>query len=84
MRSSVIATARRTSMSSNGGTGFIRMLAATFIGAISQIASGLLALMSATSGTVTSNGKIMSNLPDWKARIAVERLGMIVYSTPSR
>ena len=84
LRSSAIATARRTSTSSNGGLGFIRMLAATFIGAVSQIASGRLALMSPTSGTVTSNGKIMSNLFDWKARIAVERLGMMVYSTPSR
>ena len=71
-------------MSSNGGTGFISRLAATFIGAISHCAVGICSLMSLTSGTVTSNGKVMSNLPDTNDSIAVERLGMIVYSMPSR
>ena len=35
-------------------------------------------------GTVTSVGKVMSNFPATKARIAVERFGMMVNSMPSR
>ena len=54
LRSSVMATARRTSRSSNGGTGFISTLAATFIGEMSQIALGIWFLTSPTSGTVIS------------------------------
>ena len=49
-----MATARRTSRSSNGGTGFISTLAATFIGEMSQIADGIWLLTSPTSGTVIS------------------------------
>ena len=49
-----MATARRTSRSSNGGTGFISMLAATFIGEMSQTALGIWFLTSPTSGTVIS------------------------------
>jgi hypothetical protein len=40
--------------------------------------------MSCKSGMVTSVGKVMSNLPAMKARIAVERFGMMVNSIPSR
>ena len=54
LRSSAMATARRTSRLSNGGTGFISMLAATFIGEMSQTAFGICFLTSATSGTVSS------------------------------
>jgi len=46
----------------------------------SQTACGAWVLASFNSGTVTSYGKVRSNLPAMKARIAVERLGMIVYS----
>ena len=79
-----MATARRISRLSNGGTGFISRLAATFIGDMSHIAVGIWALMSPTRGTVTSNGKVMSNLPETNDSIAVERLAMMVYSMPSR
>ena len=49
-----------------------------------QIASGDWLPMSFSSGTVTSYGKVMSSLPETKARSAVERFGMIVHSMPSR
>ena len=59
-------------------------LVATFIGSITQTAFGACDLTSLSSGIDTSVGKVMSNLPATKARIAVERLVMIVYSMPSR
>ena len=59
-------------------------LVVTLVGASSQIAFGACVFMSFISGIETSVGKVMSNLPATKARIAVERFGMIVYSMPSR
>ena len=50
----------------------------------SQTACGACFWRSASNGTDTSLGKVRSNLPATKARIAVERLGMIWYSIPSR
>lgn len=84
LRSMVMATARRISRLSNGGTGFISRFAATFIGDISHWAVGICAFTSSISGTVSSNGNVMSNLPEAKDRIAVERLAMMVCSMPSR
>ena len=54
------------------------------MGEMSQTASGICDFTSLTSGTVISYGKVMSNLPAANAKIAVERLGMIVHSIPSR
>jgi hypothetical protein len=59
-------------------------LRATFVVSRSQIACGICLFTSFISGTVTWNGKVMSNFPATKARIAVERFGMIVYSMPWR
>src|SRR4051812_33505971 len=85
LRSSESAMARRRSALSNGGTSrFTIRLVLTFIGATSHTASGAWDLMSLSSGIVTSVGNVMSNLPAMNARIAVERLGMMVNSMPSR
>src|SRR6516162_3662400 len=85
LRSSVNASARRTSMLSKGGDDeFTMILVETLSGATTQIAFGAWDLMSLSRGTVTSVGKVMSNLPAMKARIAVERFGMMVNSMPSR
>src|ERR1700704_4239184 len=85
LRSMLSATARRISGLSNGG--FVRdmmMLVASVAGPTSQIACGDWSLTSFSNGIDTSYGKVMSNLPATKARIAVDRLGMIVNSMPSR
>ena len=60
------------------------MLVETLSGATTQTAFGACCLTSLSSGIVTSVGKVMSNLPATKARIAVERFVMMVYSMPSR
>ena len=41
-------------------------------------------LMFLSSGTVTSVGKVMSNLPLTKDSMRVDRSAMMVYSMPSR
>ena len=85
LRSSASAIARRMSGLSNGGdVGLTMRLVVTLVGATTQTAFGACALMSLSSGIVTSVGKVMSNLPAMKASIAVERLGMMVNSMPSR
>jgi hypothetical protein len=85
LRSSESAMARRRSALSNGGTSRLTMrFVLTFMGATSHTASGAWDLMSFRSGIVTSVGKVMSNLPAMKARIAVDRFGMMVNSSPSR
>ncbi len=62
-----MATARRTSMSSNGGTGVHQDVGRDVHRRdLADRRPADLALMSPTSGTVTSNGKIMSNLSDTK------------------
>ena len=53
-------------------------------GLSSQIACGSWLSMSLSNGTVTSYGKVMSTFPARKASSAVERLGIIVHSMPSR
>ena len=84
LRSNVSAIARRISGLSKGGASRLMIrLALAFAGTSSQIACRRLALDILQQGTVT-NGKVMSNLPAIKARIAVDRFGMMVYSMPSR
>ena len=79
LRSSASAMARRISGLSNGGDDELTMmLVETLIGSTSQIAFGACALTSLSSGIVTSVGNVMSNLPEMKPRIAVERFGMMV------
>jgi hypothetical protein len=51
---------------------------------VSQIARGAWLLTSFKSGSETPYGKVMSTFPAVNANILVERLGMIVYSMPSR
>ena len=85
LRSSVSAIALRTSALSNGGRSRLMIrLIETFSGVVSQIAFGSCECTSFSSGMLTSVGKVMSNLPAMKARIAVERFGMMVNSMPSR
>ena len=85
LRSRLSIIARRMSGLSKGGLSRLTIrLVLALPGARSQIACGAWVLMSFNSGIETSNGKVMSNLPAMKARIAVERFGMIVYSMPSR
>ena len=45
---------------------------------------GSVAAANNLAGTEISVGKVMSNFPATKPSTAVERFGMIVYSTPSR
>ena len=79
LRSIVSAIALRISALSNGGLSRLMIrLVLTFVGSSSQIAFGAWALMSFSSEIVTSVGKVTSNLPAMKARIAVERFGMMV------
>ena len=69
----------------NGGLSRLTMkLKATIVGSISQIADGAWFLTSFTVWTVCSYGKVMSNWPAIKARVWVERFGMIVHSIASR
>ncbi|MGY3462467.1 hypothetical protein ACVWW5_007917 [Bradyrhizobium sp. LM3.4] len=85
LRSSDSAMARRMSMLSNGGADELTMmLVATLLGSTTQTAFGACDLTSFNSGMLTSVGKVMSNLPATKARMAVERFGMMVNSMPSR
>ena len=85
LRSSVSAMALRMSTLLNGGESRLTMrLVLTLVGATTQTAFGAWLLTSLSSGIDTSVGKVMSNLPAVKARIAVERFGMMVYSMPSR
>jgi len=77
--------ARRIAGLSKGGFSRLTMrLVLTLVGFSSQIACGACAFTSFRSGIVTSVGKVMSNLPAMKARMAVDRLGMMVNSMPSR
>src|SRR6202166_378872 len=83
LRSSASASARRMSRLSNGGDDeLMMMLVETLFGSTTQTAFGAWVLMSLSSGIDTSVGNVMSNLPAMKARIAVERFGMMVNSMP--
>ena len=84
-RSSVSASARRILGSSNGGTSrlTIRLMLAP-VDRMVHCACGASLRMFFNNGTVTSFGKVMSNLPLAKASMRVERSGMMVYSMPSR
>ena len=85
LRSSASAIARRISGLSNGGeVELTMMLVVTLVGATTQTAFGACVLTSFSSGIDTSVGNVMSNLPAMKARMAVERFGMMVNSMPSR
>src|ERR1700720_3714046 len=85
LRSRASAMARRMSRLSNGGLSRLTMrLMLTLSGSRSHTACGAWDWMSLSSGMVTSDGNVMSNLPATKARIAVERLGMMENSMPSR
>src|SRR3954471_12921739 len=85
LRSSVSASARRISRLSNGGEDELTMmLVETLIGSTTHTAFGAWFLTSLSSGIDTSVGNVMSNLPATKARMAVERLVMMVNSMPSR
>src|SRR6476659_2533077 len=85
LRSSASASARRMSRLSNGGADeLMMMLVETLFGSTTHIAVGSCDLTSLSSGIDTSVGKVMSNLPEMNPRIAVERLGMMVNSMPSR
>ena len=59
-------------------------LAATPVLRMVHRAFGASLRMVLSSGTVTSTGKVMSNLPLTKDSMRVERSAMIVYSMPSR
>ena len=85
LRSSASAIARRMSRLSNGGEDELTMmLVETLIGSTTHTAFGACVLTSLSSGIDTSVGNVMSNLPETKPRIAVERLVMMVNSMPSR
>ena len=85
LRSRVSAIARRRSGLSKGGALRLTIkVLLTPLGRNSQIACGSWRSMSFSNGTVTSYGKVMSSFPATKASSAVERLGMIVHSMPSR
>ena len=85
LRSSASASARRMSRLSNGGEDELTMmLVETLFGSTTQTAFGACVLTSLSSGIDTSVGNVMSNLPETKPRIAVERFGMMVNSMPSR
>jgi hypothetical protein len=85
LRSSSSTIAPRSSGLSNGGavwlTISVRLPVATVV---SQIACGAWFLRSFKSGIETPYGKVMSTFPAVNASIRVDRLGMIVYSMPSR
>jgi hypothetical protein len=81
----VSATASRTSALSNGGLVRLSSAPTDSLVALSwQTACGACDLTSLSNANVTVFGKVMSKLPAAKASIAVERFGMIEYSTPSR
>ena len=60
------------------------MLVETLIGSTTHTAFGAWFLTSLSSGIETSVGNVMSNWPEIKPRMAVDRLVMMVYSMPSR
>src|SRR5207248_2843994 len=85
LRSSAIAMARRMSMLSKGDDDELTMmLVETLVGSTAQTAFGDCDFRSFSSGIVMCVGNVMSNLPATKARMAVERFGMMVNSMPSR
>ena len=85
LRSMASAIARRSSALSNGGASrFTMRLVLTLVGTSSHTACGTCDCTSLSSGIVTSVGNVMSNLPAMNARIAVERLVMMVNSMASR
>src|SRR5215813_12975755 len=85
LRSSVKAIALRTSGLSNGGESRLTIrLVLTLVGPISHIAFAAWLLTSFAIGMDQSYGKDISPLWARKARTAVDRLEMIVYSMPSR
>ena len=60
------------------------ILVETLVGSTTHTAFGACVLTSLSSGIDTSVGNVMSKLPATKARMAVERFGMMVNSIPSR
>src|SRR6202022_50281 len=85
LRSSASAIARRISRLSKGGEeALTMMLVLTLFGSTTHTAFGACALTSFRSGIDTSVGNVISNCPEINPRIAVERLGMMVNSMPSR
>src|SRR5215469_4342261 len=73
-RSKASASARRISGLSKGGTSRLMIrLALAFAGTSSQIACGAWLLTSRNRGTVTSNGKVMSNWPALPRRHRIYR-----------
>src|SRR6266850_1074061 len=81
LRSSANASARRMSMLSYGGEDeLMMMLVETLFGSTTHTAFGACDLISFKSGIDTSVGNVMSNLPETKPRIAVDRFGMMVNS----
>src|SRR5262249_11906871 len=84
LRSSARAMALRISGSLNGGESRLTIrLVLTLVGAVSQIALAAWFFTSFAIGMLQSYGKDISPLPARKARTAVERLAMMVYSIPS-
>src|SRR5262252_4890460 len=85
LRSIDSTSARRRSALSNGGASrFTIRLVLLFIDVTWQATVGIWTLRSFRIGIVTSQGKVMSNLPEAKLSIAVARLGTMVNSMPSR
>jgi hypothetical protein len=85
LRSIASAMARRTRASSNGALSrLISRLAWVLVACCSQMACGACSLASRANAMVTMAVKVMSTLPDVKASIAVERLAMMLNSSPSR
>src|SRR3990170_3493347 len=80
LRSSVSAIARRISRLSNGGEDELTMmLVLTLLGSTTHTAFGACDLISLSSGIETSVGNVMSNWPEIKPRMAVDRLGTMLY-----
>jgi len=85
LRSSVRASALRMRGSSKGGASLLTIrLVLTPVARMVHCACGASRLMFLSSGTVTSVGKVMSNLPLMNDSMRVERSGMMVNSMPSR
>ena len=85
LRSSVSASARRILGLSNGGASRLMIrFTLTPLSRMVQSALGASCRMFLSSGTVTSVGKVMSNLPAMNDSMRVERSGMMVNSMPSR
>ncbi len=84
-RSRVSAMARRTFGLSNGATSRLTIrLVLTPLSRMVHCAWGASRLMFFSSGTVTSAGKVMSNLPATNDSMRVERSAMIENSMASR